>query len=283
MGHRGSARGGRAENFGRWLCGGGSGGQIIGATTANAEPQEHHPHGGSCGASTVEFEVTDFFAILGKDCNGALIKKLQTESPSNMLDKLSLLTCIAVSCSSTFSPAQASTQELEDAIVATFDWDVMHPKPDERKKSAQAILAYWQDFNDRIPRLSPKEDEWVKDEMAAEGDRRNRVMSSKEYALQQLTYISSACVRYSQRVLGALEDSEQADGEMFYWSKLVNCYTDMEYTVRLLQQAELSNGRFDGPIYVARSSPIRNRVLNVLLASAMADTMDWTLEPEQEE
>jgi len=79
--------------------------------------------------------------------------------------------------------ASASTFELDKAVIgATF------PKVEDknaRKALAVALIAFWQNFNSRIPRISPSEEAWLQGEMASkDGSRIQRAAETRSGRLK---------------------------------------------------------------------------------------------------
>jgi hypothetical protein len=67
------------------------------------------------------------------------------------------LLLISLAVASCPSEGQASTLELTKDVNGALNWktnDVDHPS---RLATAKALLAYWQSFSSRVPRLSPAE------------------------------------------------------------------------------------------------------------------------------
>ncbi len=173
--------------------------------------------------------------------------------------------------------AGSTPLELESAILQSFPFDEKVPTLEQREKMVRAVLAYWVDFDQRVPRLSPTEDEWLKAELSTTGERLTRAINSNEYALWRLALHADACIESSNAILDSQLSPEKKDGEMFYWVKLINCYDDTESLVVYLQTAGLSNGKYDGPVSLSGSGLILNRIVNQVIPAAMAETMGWKL------
>lgn len=182
---------------------------------------------------------------------------------------------IALAFFASASPIQAGTEELESAIMQTIDWDQVMVPLESRQETAEAILAYWQDFDSRVPRLSPAEVEYVETELGGSNERMNRVFNSREFALWRLSQTVDGCITAIQSVLQSQQDN--SDVEMFFWLKVLNCYNETEDTMIYLQRAELSNGRSDGAFKMQAAGIVRSQIVNYIAPSAMANTMGWTL------
>lgn len=181
---------------------------------------------------------------------------------------------------STLTPMQAlsSTKELESAIYKVIPFGGQpYVALDTRKEYATALLAYWNDFDSRIPRLSPSENEWIKKEMGAHGERLNRALNTREFALFSLALNVDNCVSSLGKLNAAYEDSAKAQTEMFLWLGMARCYSNMDTMMNDLQRAGLSNGKFDGSFYAVGSSLVMRALLDKVIPSAMADTMGWTI------
>ncbi len=173
------------------------------------------------------------------------------------------------------SPMLAGTKELESAVMQTIDWDQLMVPLEGRQETAEAIEAYWLNFDNRVPRLSPAEIEYVETELAGSNERVNRVLKSREYALWSLGDTIDGCTKAIQSVLQSQQDN--SDVEMFFWLKVLNCYHQTELTMHYLHLADLSNGRSDGAFKMQVASIVQSRIVNYIAPSAMANTMGWTL------
>ncbi|WP_372838290.1 hypothetical protein [Phaeovulum sp.] len=172
----------------------------------------------------------------------------------------------------------ASTKELESAIYKVIPFGgEPYVSLETRKAYVTVLLAYWNDFDSRVPRLSPSENDWIKQEMGAQGARLTRALNSREYALFSLSLDVDKCVSSLNKLNDAYADSAKAQTEMFLWLGMVKCYSNMDAMMSNLQRAELSNGRFDGPFYAVGSNLIMGALLDKVIPSAMADTMGWTI------
>lgn len=172
--------------------------------------------------------------------------------------------------------SNAATKDLTKAIFVAIPWDVQAPDLNQRTAFAKAIEAYWVDFDARVPRLSPKEIEWIEGELAAQGERLTRALNSTEYAIWSLNRHSDDCLETIRNVIS----SQSADGirqaEMFFWVKMVNCYdgtSDLNY---YLERAGIPfNDDAGKHIQVALSNVTQNIIVNKAALTAMAETMQW--------
>lgn len=188
-----------------------------------------------------------------------------------MVKKLGIALAFFVSA----SPILAGTEELESAIMQTIDWDQVMVPLERRQETAEAIQAYWQNFDNRVPRLSPAEVEYVETELGGSNERVNRVLNSREYALWSLSQTIDVCTTAIQSVLQSQQDNSEV--EMFFWLKVLNCYHQTEDTMIYLQRADLSNGRRDGAFKMRVAGIVQSQIVNHIAPSAMANTMGWTL------
>ena len=174
--------------------------------------------------------------------------------------------------------SSASTKELESAVYKVIPVDGgFYVSLNTRKAYVNAMLVYWNDFNSRVPRLSPSEINWIEQETSAQGDRLTRVINSHEYALFSLSRDIDNCVSSLVKLNAGYENSAQAEYEMFLWLGMAKCYSKIDGMMANLQRAVLSDGRFDGAFYALGSSLIMDALLGKVIPSAMSDTMKWTI------
>lgn len=194
------------------------------------------------------------------------------------MSKLSILTAVVAYFA--FSPTQllSATKELENAIHKVLPVnDQPYVTLDLRQEYAGALLDYWQEFSNRIPRLSPAESAWMQEELNSQGERLRRAINSREAALQFLSSDVERCLSSLANLHAVYLDGSLAETEMFHWVGAVKCYSHIDQMVRYTKKAAISNGRFDGEFYAVGSSLIMDDLLNKLLPSAMADTMGWSI------
>lgn len=157
---------------------------------------------------------------------------------------------------------------------------------DQRIISARAILAYWEDFDRKVPKLSPAEKEWLAGELTKENfgtDRWNRARSSKEYALDRLHDHVGSCIEDVNNLVVVAKDPVSQSREMYYWMRLLNCYTDFDDIKEWLKSAELLDEndslKFALTFLMSTDSSklLQHVIVNRALPAAMADTMGWTI------
>jgi hypothetical protein len=83
-----------------------------------------------------------------------------------------------------------------------------------RKVAAQAIREYCDAYLSFIPRLSPREEEWIASELKS---RRYSVLESREYLRQTAIWWFSTCATTSEEIVTG---RFQQGNELFYWTKL---------------------------------------------------------------
>ena len=172
----------------------------------------------------------------------------------------------------------ASTKELGSAIYQAIPFGAEpYVSLDVRKDYVSVLLAYWNDFDSRVPRLSPSESDWIQQELGTQGERLTRATNSREYAIFSLSLDLDNCVSSLKKLEAAFANPTKAQTEMFLWLGIVKCYSNMHAILSNLQRADLSNGRSDGAFYTVGSSMILDTLLDKVIPSAMADTMGWTI------
>jgi len=173
--------------------------------------------------------------------------------------------------------ASAATKELTRAVFSAIPWDEKEPDAVARRRFAVAIEAYWANFNARVPRLSPKEQEWIEGELAAQGDRLNRALNSKEYALWSLNEHTDLCLDTIRNVIGSFEPEQSRQVEMFYWVKMINCYNGTNDLTIYLDRADIPyNDKADQHVQMALSNIAQQTIVNKVVPMAMAEAMGWS-------
>ena len=185
-------------------------------------------------------------------------------------------TLVAIAIVSFALPAAAGTKELSQEVFKHVNWGDPYVDRTNRLEIAFALMAYWQNFDARIPRLSPTERSWLEEEISStETERIGRAIQLPEYGLWSIARHTVECLA---SLSGIIETAEaEHDLEMFYWLKMVNCYHDADELQRLLKIAKLSDGRHDGAFDTFMNDTFRGVLVNRITPSAMADTMGWTL------
>ena len=174
--------------------------------------------------------------------------------------------------------ANAATKELTRAIFSTEPLTEEFPNVEARKGFALAIEAYFENLDSRLPRLSPGEQEWIQGELEAGGDRFNRAIDSKEFALKWLSAKAGLCLNTIRKVVGSYETEQARQFEMFYWVYMINCFDDSDDIMIYLDIANMPyNDAANQHIQVAHFSSLTDTIVNRLVPTAMAETMDWAI------
>ncbi|WP_209508269.1 hypothetical protein [Ruegeria sp. HKCCSP335] len=126
---------------------------------------------------------------------------------------LVLITCITAFGHS----AWAGTVELNRAVYQVIPFDMTSPNVDKRLEFAQAIEAYWADLNQKVPRLSPKEIEWLEGELAnTPGPRFTKAINSPEYGFYMVEQKIDLCLENVRNVIEAINMPERNEIEMYF-------------------------------------------------------------------
>lgn len=144
------------------------------------------------------------------------------------------------------SPAMATTEALQRQIfnTATVPQGTTAMGVAARRAFAEAALAYWKDFDRRIPRNSPSDQEWLESELGTNDSARlGRALNSPQYALWLLSRDSSDCVMLFETIVPLIGGDRLT--ETYYWLKTTSCWQDASDTAQYLRNAGLSNGRLD--------------------------------------
>lgn len=177
------------------------------------------------------------------------------------------------------SAGNAATKELLQAITTSIPWEENSPDLGQRTQLAQAIQRYWVEFDKRVPRLSPKEKEWIEGEMASQGDRLTRAFNSVEFALFSINRQTDTCLETIKNVISTQEAGGVRQAEMFHWVKMLNCYDGSgDLTIYLERAAIPYNDDAGEGIQLLYSSFVQDLIVNRVVPSAMAETMGWTIE-----
>lgn len=102
----------------------------------------------------------------------------------------------------THSLAAAQVTKLTPAAGTLLDaWIVFAPNAATRLRFAQALLDYCTDMDKRIPRNSPREDDWLKGELdTRDTSRVERAVASIEYGRKTLTEAFVKCLTHSRQL-----------------------------------------------------------------------------------
>jgi len=168
--------------------------------------------------------------------------------------------------------------EIARKVFLSVPFDEFYIDASRRKFMALAVQEYWADFDKKLPRLSPDELKWVEGELdATESSRLSRIMNSKEYHLWWLADVVDTCKDAASRLVGSQNDPTLASSEMFNWLKVADCYHRSGGHIFYSLNGAGFPQPSGVPVGYGLDSMILGRILNVVIPSAMADTMGWTL------
>lgn len=203
-----------------------------------------------------------------------------------MICKLPLNATIATLIFISSGSLLAGTRDLNSAVHQAILWDEINPDRDKRLIFAQAIKAYWSDLNDKLPRLSPNEEEWISEELSSNSEARlTKALNSSEYGLRQVANKVDTCISTVGRVIDAITDPSQHSTEMFHWLKMINCYDGSNDLFNYLELAGVpvtQDYSYEGndKIFATWGSFTQGTIVNKAAATAMVETMGWTLTDE---
>lgn len=181
-----------------------------------------------------------------------------------------------------FNYSYASTLELQSAVYNLVRIDTDKMTLEKRKETALAMQEYWQHFNNRVPKLSPNEREWIESELdTTEINRINRVTNTEQYALWDIDLHLNQCLTSISNVIEAQNSIYKQEYEMFYWLFVIICYNDIDDLLYYLRKSNLSNGKYDEEFELGLSGLIRVHLINSVIPSAMRDQMNWTFRYDQ--
>lgn len=156
------------------------------------------------------------------------------------------------------------------------DFSTTYANLERRTEMALAAHDYWFDFENRLPRLSPRELDWLTSELdTKDSDRINRLSQTREYHLWELGNLADQCTVATKGLVDAINSLQES--EMFHWTKLASCYHQSDgQMMQNLKGAGIfkASDKIEG---YGLDGLILTHILNVITPSAMADTMGWTL------
>ena len=88
-------------------------------------------------------------------------------------------------------------------------------------KYAESLLKYSEELNNQLPRLSPKEEEWLDKEIAGGNKRHFNAILSKEYKLQQVNIFLDNNIYFLEQIIKLMG----TDLEIYYWSRIAGSLT----------------------------------------------------------
>jgi len=187
------------------------------------------------------------------------------------------LSIVPLLCVGTAAFAYTDIEAARRAYQAV-PFDQFYAERDQRMAMAQAVSDYWNDFDSRLPRLSPSELEWLTGEMdTTDMVRINRVTQTREFHLWELGNLADQCTGAALGLTTALSTPDQHSTEMFHWTRVAGCYHQSDGSIfRHLQGAGLDRTG-DADDGHALDHLMLSNILNKIIPSAMADAMGWTL------
>jgi hypothetical protein len=186
-------------------------------------------------------------------------------SPLAFATLILTLTCIVL------APALASTFELQAAVTRHM-FDDGRSKTrysvEERRQLAQSFLDYWTSFDNRIPRLSPAEGEWIKQELnSGSSDRRSALFNRREYGIWTLQHHAPDCRKAYTELIPNIGGNPKL--EALRWARSVGCYTDRRLGEDLRLAGLTRNDRVDGPFVMQMFVIWQNAILGGVLGSVL--------------
>ncbi len=168
----------------------------------------------------------------------------------------------------TMQPAEASTKNLDDSVLRAIHLeDLKTSSVAHRKELADAVLQYWQSFNERIPRNSPENYAWLEMELSkSDNQRLNQAFSSPQYALFHLAGTAENCEKISADLVKAVGSSKTM--ELYLWLKFTQCYS--QDISAYLMQAKLSDGPSETGYRMRSFGSLRHAVVGKIANSLIA-------------
>lgn len=171
------------------------------------------------------------------------------------------------SCAASTLAADADTEIFRN--ITNINSRASNPSPEERKKLADSIVVYWQDFDSRVPRNSPAAGDWlIKELSTTDMTRIRRATSTIEYALLKLGDLADGCVSDAKLVQASVGTDPLR--ELYAWVRLSDCYNDPTDVERHMIKAGVSKDRFEGPLTMAHATMlhrfIAGRIANAVVS-----------------
>lgn len=170
--------------------------------------------------------------------------------------------------------AGATTTELQRALYDAFigeHFDNPEATAEARKGLADAALAYWQNFNARLPALAAKELAMIAElgafvmTLEPENDARfYELINSRAVGLDHLHERTSRCVADHERLAAAVGGNSES--EALAWLGVVHCYFAPAYS-SWLRQADLDSGGVTGHFKMQYFGPMLAVISNEIAPS----------------
>lgn len=180
-----------------------------------------------------------------------------------------LVFALAMSLAS--SPAWSSTKELDAAVIQATHYARAAMPREDRRSLANVGLEYWESFDKRIPRNSPAVTEWLTKELSTtDSARLSKVLATPEFALWSLAQTSEDCVARF-KLIATAPPTVSALNELYFWTRTLSCYKSPNDLLIYLKQADLSNGRWDGPFSIQHFGFYHDTITGALANSVIQD------------
>jgi hypothetical protein len=159
---------------------------------------------------------------------------------------LGLLGALLISILGT--PSWAATEELQRTATPKELWTSSSMNADARREFAVSLLDYWKAVSERIPRLSPKELDWIKQELStSDSARLAAAMNRKEGALYLAADAAEFCVRKYREIIPTLAKGGRT--EALAWVNSMRCYASTnDLPIHLYKAGLISEPRSDREI-----------------------------------
>lgn len=162
------------------------------------------------------------------------------------------------------------------AVRGSIGTGERYASPDQRRAMARAILAYWTDFDAKLPRLPTDETARVAHELQVNDPAQlTRLVAGRPYHLWELAGLVDRCIDAANALIVAQADPPAQGTEMAQWLRVAACYHRSDgATFPHLKAAglDLVSDFNDGDIL---DGLILTLLLTAVIPSAMADTMEW--------
>ncbi len=178
-----------------------------------------------------------------------------------------------------YSPAMANSPEAIheaqtnlDRLGIDFDRD--YGLKENRVEVRQLMEALIVAIDRTVPRLSPKEREWVETESKKSGPTAQRVLESPEHAIKELNDWTDECLGGLKDIKYRQESEDPDNFELAAWIRLRECaYFDDVY--ENVYQAELPNVRdLSVYLYLAQLS-FQRWAFDIVLRDYLSGLMGW--------
>lgn len=168
--------------------------------------------------------------------------------------------------------AFSATEEMQFEILRTLPDDGYVPL-EKRREYLNKMINYWEEFEDRIPRLSPAEEAWLDEELENLGKRALRAAGTKEYALRKVASIVDNCLKQLENVSRTHNAIPPSEREIFSWLGVVLCYGNARELNSYLRQAELLEENWGGIMFYRLSDSIFLQLVERVARSAAVDAI----------